>query len=407
MAKEEKKTSAKKNTTAKKSTLEKKTNTKKTSAKKTVTNKKVQKTEKIKVEKEKTRPVVDNFEAKLKENKNKKGFKAWFNSLTPEQIIVGGVIVIAILLIILIGVSTKNTTTSNGKDIVAKLNGKTITADDLYKKLKAQGGRSIMVSMIDEYILDKEYETTDEMKKAAEATIKSYKSSYGDSYKTFLSNYGIADDSELKNILIQQSKQEKAVEDYIRKNISDSEMKSFYDNNIKGDIKASHILISVEEDATDEEKEEAKKKAEDLIQKLKDGADFATLAKENSDDTESAKDGGNLGYFNTGDMVEEFEKAAYELSVDEYTTEPVETTYGYHIIIKTGEKDKPSFEKSKTTVKEKIIEDKKENDSTITAKAMKELRKKYKLVIKDKTIKKEYNDYVKQSLTTTTTSVSE
>lgn len=407
MAKEEKKTTAKKNTAAKKSTSEKKANTKKAPAKKTVAEKEVKKVEKVKEEKTKTRPVVDNFEAKLKENKNKKGFKAWFNKLTLEQVVVGGVIVIAILLIILIGVSTKNTTTSNGKDIVAKLNGKTITADDLYKKLKSQGGRSIMVSMIDEYILDKEYETTDEMKKAAEATVKSYKSSYGDSYKTFLSNYGIADDAELKSILIQQSKQEKAVEDYIKKNISDSEMKSFYDNNIKGDIKASHILISVEEDATDEEKEAAKKKAEDLIQKLKDGADFATLAKENSDDTESAKDGGNLGYFNSGDMVKEFEKAAYELSVDEYTTEPVETTYGYHIIIKTGEKDKPSFEKSKTTVKEKIVEDEKENDSTITAKAMKALREKYKLVIKDKTIKKDYNDYVKQSLTTTTTNTSE
>lgn len=380
----------------KKSEAKKKTTTKAKSNNKT--SKKVEEKKEVK-----TRQVVDTYEAMLKEKKNKKGFKAWFNNLTLEQLVVGGVVIIAILLIVLIFVSTKNTKTSKGDDIVAKLNGKVITADELYSELKTQGGRSILTSMIDEYILDKEYKTTDEMKKNAEATVKSYKSSYGDSYKTFLSNYGISDDSELKNILIQQSKQEKVVEAYIKKNITDSEMKSYYDNNIKGDIKASHILISVDENATDEDKEKAKKKAEEIIEKLKNGEDFAKLAKKYSNDDESKKDGGNLGYFNTGDMVEAFEKAAYKLSVDEYTTEPVETTYGYHIIKKTGEKEKPSFEKSKSTIIEKIVDDKKENDTTITAKAMKALREKYKLNIKDKYLKKAYNDYVENSLTTTTT----
>lgn len=387
----------------KKSEAKKKTTTKAKSNNKT--SKKVEsKSKKVEEKKEvKTRQVVDTYEAMLKEKKNKKGFKAWFNNLTLEQLVVGGVVIIAILLIVLIFVSTKNTKTSKGDDIVAKLNGKVITADELYSELKTQGGRSILTSMIDEYILDKEYKTTDEMKKTAEATVKSYKSSYGDSYKTFLSNYGISDDSELKNILIQQSKQEKVVEAYIKKNITDSEMKSYYDSNIKGDIKASHILISVDKNATDEDKEKAKKKAEEIIEKLKNGEDFAKLAKKYSDDDESKKDGGNLGYFNTGDMVEAFEKAAYKLSVDEYTTEPVETTYGYHIIKKTGEKEKPSFEKSKSTIIEKIVDDKKENDTTITAKAMKALREKYKLNIKDKYLKKAYNDYVENSLTTTTT----
>ena len=385
MAEQKKKSEAKKNTTTKA-----KSNNK--------TSKKVEEKKEVK-----TRQVVDTYEAMLKEKKNKKGFKAWFNNLTLEQLVVGGVVIIAILLIVLIFVSTKNTKTSKGEDIVAKLNGKVITADELYSELKTQGGRSILTSMIDEYILDKEYKTTDEMKKTAEATVKSYKSSYGDSYKTFLSNYGISDDNELKEILIQQTKQEKVVEAYIKKNITDSEMKSYYDSNIKGDIKASHILISVDEDASDEDKEKAKKKAEEIIEKLKNGEDFAKLAKKYSDDDESKKDGGNLGYFNTGDMVEAFEEAAYNLSVDEYTTEPVETTYGYHIIKKTGEKDKPSFEKSKSTIIEKIVDDKKENDTTITAKAMKALREKYKLNIKDKYLKKAYNDYVESSITTTTT----
>lgn len=400
----------KKKTVSKKSTTSKKAASKKEEVKKEkVTNKKNTKQEEKKVTKKAVKDnkvaskPIDTYEAKLKETKSKKGLKKWFNNLTLEEVVIGGVIIIAILLIILIGVSTKNTKTSKGDDIVAKLNGKTITANDLYAELKSQGGRSILTNMIDEYILNKEYKTTDEMKKNAEATVKSYKSSYGDSYNTFLSNYGIKDDKELKDILIEQEKREKVVEKYIKDNISDKEIKDYYENNIKGDIKASHILISAEEDASDEEKEAAKKKAEDIIAKLKKGEDFAKLAKKYSDDTESKKDGGNLGYFNSGDMVEEFENAAYALKNNEYTTEPVETSYGYHIIMKTGQKDKPSLEKSKDTIIDKIVSDKKENDETISAKAMKKLREKYKLTIKDKKLKKEFNDYVNSSLTTTTT----
>lgn len=397
---------SKKDAEEKKKTVNKKADKKanKKTAKKVETKKASKKVEvKKEVKKEVKQKPVDTFEAKLKEKKNKKGFKAWFSNLTLEQVIVYGVLIIAILLVILIGVSTKNTKTSSGKDIVAKLNGKTITADDLYSELKTQGGRSILTSMIDEYILDKEYKTTDDMKKSAEATIKNYKNSYGDSYQTFLSNYGIKDDAQLKELLIQNEKQEKAVEKYIKSTITEKQMKDYYENSIKGDIKASHILIAVDEDADSDAKEEAKKKAEDIIKKLKDGEDFAKLAKEYSDDEESKKDGGNLGYFNTGDMVEAFEKAAYALDLNKFTTEPVETTYGYHIILKTGEKKKTSYEKSKSTIIEKLVDQIKENDTTITAKAMKALREKYKLNIKDKKLKSEYNEYVEQSLTTTTT----
>ena len=86
-----------------------------------------------------------------------------------------------------------------------------------------------------------------------------------------------------------------------------------------------------------------------------------------------------------------------------YTTEPVKTEYGYHIIMKTGQKEKPSYEKSKDTIKEKLVEQKKDEDSTISVKAMIALREKYNMQIKDKTIKSDYNDYIKEATTTTTT----
>lgn len=351
---------------------------------------------------------IDTY--KVKREKKNSNFKTWFNNLTLEQVVIGGVIIIAILLLILIGVSTKNTKTKEGNDIVIKVDGKTITADDLYNALKKQSGQSVAINLIDDYILNKEYKTTDEMKESANKTIENYKTTYGDSYTQFLQYNGLNNSKELKNLLIKNSKLTLVTEAYIKDKLTEKEMKDYYENNIHGDISAKHILISFDYDdnATDKEKEEKEKKAKEkalkIIEKLKKGEDFSELAKKYSTDTGSKENGGDLGYFNTGDMVEEFEKAAYKLNINEYTLEPVKTTYGYHIIMKTGEKKKPSYKKSKETIIEKLIDEKKNNDSTISAKAMANLREKYNIKIKDKTIKNEYDNYLKESTTTTTTS---
>ena len=411
---EKKKTEKKetKKTTVKKTNVKsQKASNKSAEAKTKKTNKtpKVLKEEKKGQEKKKVEK-IDTYKVK-KEKKNGK-FKTWFNNLTLEQIVIGGVIIIAILLLVLIGVSTKNTKTTNGDDIVVKVDGKTITADDLYKTLKKQNGQSVAINLIDEYILNKEYKTTDEMKESANKTIESYKSTYGNSYTQFLQYNGLNSSKELKDLLIKNSKLTLVTESYIKDNLTEKEMKDYYESSIYGDISAKHILISFDYDdnATDKEKEEkekkAKEKALDIIKKLKNGEDFSELAKKYSTDKGSKENGGDLGYFNTGDMVEEFEKAAYKLNVNEYTLEPVKTTYGYHIIMKTGEKKKPSYKKSKETIIEKIVDEKKNNDSTISAKAMINLRKKYNINIKDKTVKSEYEDYIKEATTKTTTTSS-
>lgn len=412
----EKKSAANKNKSAKKTTnaaskapakkQDTKTKEKKPTSKKEIKTKEVKKTV---ITEEK---VVDTYASKLKKDKKESKIRKWFNDLTLERIIIGGVIIIALLLIVLIFVSTKNTKTKNGDDIVVSVNGKTITANELYSELKKQNGKNVAINLIDDYILNKEYKTTDDMKKSAESTIESYKSTYGDNYEAFLEYNGINDDKELKEILIKNSKLTLVTEDYIKNNLTEKEMKEYYENNIYGDISAKHILISFDydDDASDEEKEvaenEAKLKAEEIVEKLKNGEDFSTLAKEYSDDEGSKENGGDLGYFNTGDMVEEFEDAAYKLAVNEYTTTPVKTTYGYHVIMKTGQKEKPSYKKSKDTIIEKLVEQKKTNDSTISVKAMIALREKYNIKIKDKTIKSDYNSYIKEATKTTTTSSS-
>lgn len=112
---------------------------------------------------------------------------------------------------------------------------------------------------------------------------------------------------------------------------------------------ASHILVSVEDEDSEgsdgEESEEglpddeAREKAEDLIQQIEDGADFSELASEESDDPGSAENNGELGYVQRGDMVEEFENALFDLEPGEMTTEPIQSDFGYHIIERSDEEN--------------------------------------------------------------------
>lgn len=123
---------------------------------------------------------------------------------------------------------------------------------------------------------------------------------------------------------------------------SEEEAKKFFLENVENfkrpeRAKASHILIQFPQGATQEEKDAAKKKAEELLKKLKEGADFAELAKENSD-CPSSERGGDLGFFTRGRMVPEFEDAAFALEKGEIS-DIVETKFGYHIIMKTDHRE--------------------------------------------------------------------
>lgn len=96
-------------------------------------------------------------------------------------------------------------------------------------------------------------------------------------------------------------------------------------------VRASHILVLVPEGADASTKEQARTKAADVLKEAKGGADFAELAKQHSQDPGSAPSGGDLGYFERGQMVGPFEEAAFALSSGQ-TSELVETRFGFHII---------------------------------------------------------------------------
>ena len=96
-------------------------------------------------------------------------------------------------------------------------------------------------------------------------------------------------------------------------------------------VRASHILITAAQNADAATRQQAKTKAEGLLKDLKAGKDFAATAKENSQDPGSAPNGGDLGFFEQGQMVPQFEQTAFALKPGQMS-ELVETQFGYHII---------------------------------------------------------------------------
>lgn len=309
-----------------------------------------------------------------------------------------------IITLLITGCGKKIEIKDGSKVAVSTKDGK-ITATEYYNEIK-KNNISELVDMIDHQLFDKKYKQDKEEDESVEKQISQIKSSYGSDEATFNSvikqYFGVNNEDELEAMLRLEYKRNKAVEEYIEKKIKDDEIEKYYEENVTGDIKASHILIktSVKSDATSDEKQEAEKKAkekaEKVIKKLNKGEDFKKLAKQYSDDEGTADKGGDLGYFGLDDMVDGFSKAVKELKKDEYTKEPIKTEYGYHIILKTGEKEKPKLKDAKKEIKEKLREQKLTNDPSLHYQTLIDIREENKISWNDDELKKQYKELMDQ-----------
>lgn len=295
----------------------------------------------------------------------------------------------------------------NGEEVVAEIDGKSFTANELYDDLKTSYGTTFLVNMIDNYIANKEIETDDSAKEYAKNELENLKKQYElyqMDFEAAMKQAGYETEDQLLDEIILQYKKDKVVENYAKDQISNEEVENYYNENIFGEITAKHILIKPETttDMSDDDKkakeEEALNKAKDLINELNNGADFDTLAKENSADTGSASEGGLIKDFTkVGDnsVVTEFWDAAYNLKDGEYTSEPVKSSFGYHIILKVSQNERPSLEDTKDDILDTLVTNKLKSDDNLSAKYWSEIRKKYNLNIIDSNIKKVYDDTIK------------
>ncbi len=310
----------------------------------------------------------------------------------------------------------------NGKEaIVTFKDGEKISVDDFYELIKNEYGLNSLISMVDKYICETEFEDyKDTASKNADALINSLKEQYGSEDKLLeaLQGSGYNTIDAYKDYAYLSYLQSHAIEEYAKTKITDKEVENYYKNDAIGDMEINHILITsnVKKDATDDEKkaaqDEAKKKANEVIDKLntakKNGENiteaFTKLAKEYSEDDSNKDKGGALGKINYGSLSSKYDelvKAAKSLKDGEYSTSVITTELGYHVILKVKTYEKDTLENLKDSIKETLAEKYiKNNQSSIGLNALQHYRKEYKMEIQDDEMKKQYSNYIQNALLT-------
>ena len=279
----------------------------------------------------------------------------------------------------------------------SKLN---ISTNDLYEKLKDKYGINFLIDMIDTNILNKEYEDSDSINDYVDIQVNSLRNYYKTEteFLEYINNYGYKNVDELKEYFKLNYKRNLVVKDYLKTLISDDDITNYYNDKITGDIEAKHILVEVKttdsmtEDEKRTTKEDALKKAKEAITKLNEGKTFEEVSKEYSDDDATKNNGGSMGFVNTLDLDDVTRQELTKLEVGKYSTEPLETEYGYEIFLKVSVKDKPKLEEVKTHIIETLTDEKLTKDSKLQYKAMEYIRDKYEFSIKDEDLEIYYEN---------------
>ncbi|CAM4019270.1 MULTISPECIES: peptidylprolyl isomerase PrsA [Bacillus] len=246
----------------------------------------------------------------------------------------------------------------NSSATVATATDSAITKSDFEKQLKDRYGKDMLYEMMAQDVITKKYKVSDD---DVDREVQKAKKQYGDQFSAVLENNRLKDEADFKN----QIKFKLAMNEAIKKSVTEKDVKDHY----KPEIKASHILVSDENEA------------KEIKKKLDAGASFEELAKQESQDLLSKDKGGDLGYFHSGTMTPEFETTAYKLKIDQIS-EPVKSPNGYHIIKLTGKKDLQPYDEVKDSIR-KNLEAERMADPTFSHKLIQKELKKANIKIND------------------------
>lgn len=308
---------------------------------------------------------------------------------------VGGIL-ITVLVVVIIW-PDRIATLKDGTQPVAEIDGYTVTANDLYEDMKDVYSISSLLDKIDNKILVEKYPETDEMNDELKQQAESYYSAYKQYYKmdkeTFLSNNGFGSEKAFLEYLRLQYRRNKYAEDYIKTLISDKEVEKYYEDKVYGDINTKHILVKVDSSASDEDKKKAEDLAKEIISKLNDGKSFDDVKEEYKDQITYEE----LGYKSYNANLESaYMEAMQKLENNSYSKEPVKTSYGYHVIYRIDQKEKPALEDVKEEIIDSLVSEKKSEDKNISYVALDKMREELGLKFSDTVLEKKYNTYMSQ-----------
>jgi len=326
-------------------------------------------------------------------------------------------IVMLALCVLMISGCGKIPKLSNGDEALVTLKGGSmVSVNDLYDEIKKSDATlDKMIEMVDKKILEEKYaDKIEEAKSNVDDQVALLEQTYGDQLDSIIKqNTNYSGIEEYKTALYLNELRQFAIKDYCKDQITDKQIKKYYEDEVVSDIKLSHILITSKatDDMTDDEKKaaetEAKEKAQSIISELnktdkKEIANkFAELANAQSDDNATKSNGGSFGYINKDTLSSEYDElvdAAYKLKDGEYSTKVITTELGYHIILRTETKEKASLDDVKDTIIEKLADDYLAKNSIANVRALQELRKEYDFEIVDSDLKSRYAAYIQEQI---------
>lgn len=358
------------------------------------------KEEKIVKEKDKkgSKKEANKETKKVKKNNDDKVFKIieFFDKYRLAIYGAVGGILLTILVVIIIW-PDRIATLKDGTQPVAEIDGYTLTADILYEDMKEVYSISSLLDKIDNKILEEKYpeteEMNDELKEEAENYYNIYEQYYQMDKETFLSN-NFGSEKAFIEYLRLQYRRNKYTEDYIKSLISDKEIEKYYNDKVYGDINTKHILVKVDSSASDEDKEEAEKLAKEIISKLDSGKTFDEVKEEYKDKITYEE----LGYKSYNANLESaYMEAMQKLENNSYSKEPVKTSYGYHIIYRIDQKEKPELTEVKEEILDSLVQEKESENKNIFYTALDKMRSDAGLKFYDTVLEKKYNTYIDQN----------
>lgn len=373
----------------------------KKSAKKNTIKKEEIKKEKPKMT-EKEEKNINEVKKEVKKKSTKKEYDKLFkfyDFVDKYRLAIYGVIggVLATMLVVILIWPDRIAKLENGLEPVASIDGLTITAEDLYEDMKEIYSVSSLLDKIDNKVLEEKYpendEMNDELQEEAENYYNMYNQYYGISKEEFLAKNGFGSERAFIEYLRLQYRRSKYTDDYVKGLITDKEINNYYEDKVYGDINTKHILVKVDSNATDEDKKNAENLAKEIISKLNEGKTFDEVKEEYKDQITYEE----LGYKAYNASLESaYMEAMQKLENNSYSKEPVKTSYGYHVIYRIDQKEKPTLEDVKEEIITSLVEEKKSEDTYIQYKALEKMREDVNLKFTDTVLEKKYETYKSQ-----------
>lgn len=285
-------------------------------------------------------------------------------------------------------------TLKDGTQAIVEFKDGVITADDLYESMKSYYSVKALLNEIDDMVLSKKYPSNDDMEsnilKTANYYFEVYEKNYGYTKDKFLSEYGFSSEKDFIDNLRLDYRRNEYYEEYVLGLITDKEIQKYYDDEVFGEVDSKHILVSTKNE--DMSSDEAKALANEIIGKLNKGTSWDDVIKEYKDKIIEE----DLGYnaFNAS-LESSYLQECKKLAVGSYSKTPVLTSYGYHIVYKKAQKDKPKLSEVKDDVKQAIATQKKNADQNLYNKSLVKMREEAEIKFNDTKFLEQYNEYIK------------